>query len=301
MECRKVAGIVELLASLPPAAWKETLRRLEVLRSFKSIQAPTRSDVEDHAARLGIDVRTYYRLIRAQDELKRGAPIRKSRRGTRRFLPPETERIIDEVLAELGHEIPDRIILIEVARRCREASLPAPSAGALRTRSAPARVDLRIRLRRRFDVILDACPCDLDVLSEDGAAPAVAWFAALLRGSDGSMIAHAVTAGSPTATQAAALVELAGRHQDPDGVLVATGDLQGTTSLADTARPHGLRFDAAASMGLRPGAALMPVMGLKLGRLSFQARRRTIHDKDVAVPLEIARDVVDHLLASRSA
>ena len=292
-----MAGVAQLLASLPPANWKETLRRLEVLRSFKAIEAPSGRDVEEHATRLGLDVRSFYRLIRAQDELRLGAPVRVSRRGMRRFLPPETERIIDEVLAELGREIPDRIVLIEVARRCREAGLPTPSAGALRTRSAPTRVDLRIRLRRRFDTILDACPLDLDVPSENGVAPAVAWFGSVLRGADGAMITYVVTAGPPTPGDLAEMFSAIVPEGTGDGILVATGDLSAALAHASeaTAR-HGLRFDVAASAGLRPGAALTPVMGLKLGRLSFQARRREAYEKDLAVPLDVARDVVAHLI-----
>ncbi|MEG8027674.1 hypothetical protein [Sphingomonas aerolata] len=42
-------GETALLASLPPSAWNETLRRLQVVRSFRNLAAPNGADIRDHA------------------------------------------------------------------------------------------------------------------------------------------------------------------------------------------------------------------------------------------------------------
>lgn len=49
-------GETALLASLPPSAWNETLRRMEVIRSFRDIAAPNGQDIRDHAAALRLNL-----------------------------------------------------------------------------------------------------------------------------------------------------------------------------------------------------------------------------------------------------
>lgn len=57
-----------------------------------------------------------------------------------------------------------------------------------------------------------------------------------------------------------------------------------------------VRLDTAASGGLEPGSAIIPAIGRRLGRLSLTPRRRSPGQETSAVPIEIARGVVAHLL-----
>ena len=61
--------------------------------------------------------------------------------------------------------------------------------------------------------------------------------------------------------------------------------------------PTGLTFDAAASRGLLPGAALVPVLGLKIGTVSLKARRHKPFGGK-AVPINVARRLLDHMLGT---
>lgn len=193
-------GETALLASLPPSAWRETLRRMRVVRSFREIDAPDGDDIRDHADMLRLDPRSFYRLIRAYDKLSAVVVPAASRRGIRRSLPREAEDIVDAVRSEMGRETPERLVLIEIGRRCAAAGLAAPSLNALRTRDVGSEVDLRIRLRRRFDLVVDACPLDIDVIDESrsGNTEAVAWLTGILAGPTGMDLGHMVTAGPPS-------------------------------------------------------------------------------------------------------
>lgn len=84
-----------LLASLPPSAWNETLRRMEVIRSFRDIAAPNGQDIRDHAAALRLNARSVYRLIRAHENLSAGVMPTGSRRGSKRSLRQSADGEID--------------------------------------------------------------------------------------------------------------------------------------------------------------------------------------------------------------
>ena len=293
-------GETALLASLPPSAWNETLRRMEVIISFRDIAAPNGQDIRNHAAALRLNPRSFYRLIRAYENLSAGVMPTGSRRGSKRSLRQEADDIVEKVRSEMGREAPERLVLIEIGKRCAAAGIEAPSLSALRTRDAGAAVDLRIRLRRRFDLVVDACPLDIDVFDESnsGSAEAVAWLTGLLDGATGMVLGHMVTAGEPRVDRMQELLEAgAGSDGDPR-VLISTGTLPDVmpSALGDGG-PTDLTFDAAASRGLLPGAALVPALGLKVGTVSLKARRHKPFGGK-AVPIGVARRLLDHMLGA---
>jgi hypothetical protein len=294
-------GETALLASLPPSIWSKTLRRTRVVRSFRSIDAPDGDDIRDHADMLGLNPRSFYRLIRAYDKLSAGVVPAASRRGIRRSLPQEAEDIVDAVRTEMGRETPERLMLIEIGRRCAAAGIRAPSLNALRTRDVGSEVDLRIRLRRRFDIVVDACPLDIDVIDESrsGNTEAVAWLTGILAGATGLCLGHMVTAGSPSAGDMDELLDEAAPLGDEQrNVLIATGTLPELIArTSDHGHPTGPEFDEATSRGLLAGAALVPAFGLKIGTVSLKARRREPFG-DKAVPIAVARRLVDHMLGA---
>jgi hypothetical protein len=290
---------VALLANLPPSNWSEALRRMEVLDAYRQIEAPTVRDIERHAELLKLNPRSFYRLIRAYDDLGRAGSARQSKRGTTRSLPADASAIIEQVRGELGREVPDRMIHLEVAKRCVAAGLPVPSSNAVRTRDMPSQVDLRIRLRRRFSFVIDACPLDFDVFDEGPPTRCVrpAWLTCLLDGADGGMLAHLVTAGEPAPQDMVEMLE-AVRSSAPSGsTLLATGELHAKLAAVVTTDDLPLVLDVPMSRGLRPGAAMVPALGLKIGRMSLHSRRRKAMSEGTAVSLGMARRVVEHALA----
>lgn len=287
-------GVIPILANLPPSSWKEALGRIEAVRAFRALKSPDGADVKRYADLLSLNPRSFYRLLRAYGDLRDGVTPKPSKRGAKRFLPTGTVEIMRQVRAELGREVPERVVHLEVSRRCLAAGLPAPSLNALRTRDKGSQVDLRIRLRRRFDLILDSCPLDVDVLDAT-SGNTMAWFTGLLDAEIGADLGHLVTAGPPTTADLLKLIGAGRSRSAGDIVLLATGGLVETLAPVAT-HPilEGVRVDEAASRALRAGAALVPAFGLKIGRISFQARRRAI--PAAAVPVKIASQVVDHLL-----
>jgi hypothetical protein len=173
-----------------------------------------------------------------------------------------------------------------------------PSVSALRTRDAASRVDLRIRLRRTFDVVIDSCPLDVDVTDAEnhGDEERVAWLTGLLDGAMGTRLGHVVTAGVPSELDLLLFLDVA--HSSAGGCanLLATGGLMRTLQPVDRfLTRRGLRLDSAASHGLPPGSALVPALGLKVGNISLLPRRKAPFGGR-SVPLLSARRVVDKLL-----
>lgn len=292
--CRETA----LLAGMAPSRWHEALRRIGVVRSYCALTAPNGKDAQRHADELKLDVRSFYRLVRAYEDLREHAVPKRSKRGTTRSLSSDAERIISEVRAELGREVPERLVHAEVANRCRTAGLPVPSVSALRTRDAASRVDLRIRLRRTFDVVIDSCPLDVDVTDAEnhGDEERVAWLTGLLDGATGTRLGHVVTAGVPSERDLLFCLGVAHLQGEEDVDLLATGGLMQTLQPVDRIlATRGLRLDAAASHGLPPGSALVPALGLKVGRISLLPRRKAPCGGR-SVPLSSARRVIDKLL-----
>ena len=294
---------VALLADLPPSNWSGALRRKEVLDAYHRLEAPTVRDAERHAELLDLNPRSFYRLIRAYDDIGRAGVAVRSKRGMTRSLPADASTIIEQVRGELGREVPDRMIHLEVARRCAAAGLPVPSSNAVRTRDMPSQVDLRIRLRRRFSFVIDACPLDLDVFDEGTSPRCVrpAWLTCLLEGGSGGILAHRVTAGEPAPRDLLEMLETI-RSTGPSGsTLLATGGLPTKLAASASSDDPDPVLDEPMSRGLRPGAAMVPALGLKIGRVSLQSRRRKAMPDGTAVPLGTARRVVAHLLESGNA
>lgn len=287
---------LRILAETAPASWAETIRRLDAVRSFRALGLRTEAEAQVRARSLGLSTRSFYRLVRAFDA--EGAPEqRRSRAGEHRLLPEEVRTIIADVMDELGREAPERLVHLEVLGRCRAAGLPQPSYSSILSRATGSAVDLRIRLGRRCDLVLDACPLDLDVIAEPTHAPAVATLSAVLRARDGARLAHLLTAGAPTSRDLLEVVGRAAGLQAADVSMVATG---GTAVLLDACTEDltamGVRLDKAASRGLEKGSALVPAIGRRLGKLSLTPRRRLTRRDGTAVPIALARDVVRSIL-----
>lgn len=290
---------VLMLAELPPVKWKEALRRLEVLKAYEAIPNPTSEDAEAHATKLGISVRRFYGLVKASRMLNERGHARPFRQGQHAHIPAEVNRIIEETRRELGSEVPHRAVELEVARRCRVLGFDPPRAATVRRRIVGAGADLRIRLARRFDLVLDISPMGLDVTDRSGQA-AVAMLTGLLSWEAGEVLATRVSAGWPSIDDVLSLLHEGVARSNTEPTLVATGTLADTlTTVEQTLAAMGLKFDLGASHGLRPGLALTTVFGLRIGKVPLMPKRSSAPSLEKAVPLDLARKVIARLVAVR--
>ncbi|UYY58005.1 hypothetical protein [Sphingomonas sp. S2-65] len=287
---------VAMLAELPPAKWSEALRRLDVLKSFDALPDPTGKDVAEHAEQLGLTVRSFYRLIEAHEILKITGRARRSRRGKRRWLSSQLEKVILETMRDLGPEAPQRTVHLEVVRRCRAAGLEPPSENTIRTRTTGTDVDLRIRLGRRFDIVLDVCPLSLDVLDEAGEA-AIATLAGVQDAITGRLLIHSLSAGAPKPEALARMVAEAAAEAFAQRALIVTGDrAQALLPYSDVLSKAGVRLDAGASHGVRAGSALMSILGLRIAKVPFAPRQSRAASPSQAVELAVAQRAISQFI-----
>jgi len=156
-----------LVGSLPADRWEQASHRLEAFANAMADADPAIADLRSvgRAPSLGRLVRARRSTMNVRHD-ESGQPCPTTRQAIRRR---EVAKLVAEVRSRAGRELPDHVLIAEVRRRCGLEGLPVPSATTLRDAVADGGpVDLRIRLGRRFDLIIDACPLDIDVQTSTG-------------------------------------------------------------------------------------------------------------------------------------
>ncbi|WP_426266024.1 hypothetical protein [Sphingomonas sp. LHG3443-2] len=301
--------ITRQLAALPPHLWAESLRRMEVVNRYLDLEKPTTADADRSAAELQLVQRSFFRLAAAVRDLRAGGEPKVSRQGQQSPLPSTTRAVLAATIADLGPGARDSEIFAESHRRCKEQGLLAPSWNAVRTRTGKPVLspDLRGRLRKDADFVLDACPLDLTVSGTNSEA-ALAVLTALIHMESASVLGFHLCAGqvSDAAVAASFLDALddpanGGATQSRHLRLIMSAALRpclpAVERLAAAAR---VQVDKDGSEGLRPGVALTSAVGRKIGRIPFAPLGRAAARPELSVPLHHARAVIGELLARRS-
>lgn len=300
------------LAQMPPHLWSQALERMAIVDKYLRHETPTNAEAEACAAELQVGVRTFYRLVAAIRAARTGKQSAPSQKGLQSPLHPLTAGVLDAVIEELGPNARDSDILAICRIRCAAGKIPAPSLSAMRTRTGrpPSRPDLRRRLCRDGDLVLDACPLALDVKSPDHSVhPAM--LTALIHMKTGRILGHYLGSGDPDRRAVVATLLDALSLPRPRGArptksdklcLVVTGGLGRLDEPTQKAlRSAQIHMDAAASQGLKAGAGLTAALGRKLGKIPISPLgRRVSADTTTAVPLPKAQAVVAQLISARN-
>lgn len=297
------------LAELPPRLWAESLRRLEVVDRYLALDKPTTADADRSAAELDLVQRSFFRLAAAVRELRAGGAPKVSLQGRQSKLRHDTRSVLDTTIADLGPGARDSEIFAECHRRCKEQGITPPSWNAVRTRTGKPVLnpDLRSRMRRDADFVLDACPLDLTVHVASGD-PQLAVLTAIIHVDSGEVLGFYLD-GQPANAAAVAHAFMdaidhprSGRHSHAPGqrLIVSTAVQPYMSVVEHLARAAKLQVDTTASLGLTPGVALTNAVGRKIGRIPIVPRARAKARPDLAVPLHHAQAVVGELLARRS-
>ena len=293
---------VQMLMRHPPAQWQEARRRLAVLAKYEALHEPTTADVQHAADALDLTARSFYRLLQSY---RAGKAAVGSRRGTHSSMPQDTADVLDDTVSELGPEASDATVHAEAIRRCEVRGIAWPSLSAVRTRTGreAGRLDLGRRLARDCDLVLDACPLDLDVRS--GVTVGGAVLTTLHASRDAAVLGHSLDIGFPDAQQlmktvttaASGLSARTGPTSSRPLRLVATREaLRALLPLACDLDLRGIELDASVSTGLKIGAAAVPVLGRRLGRIPLAPLRNPNGRTGPTAPLELARRVVEELV-----
>ncbi|WP_338503112.1 hypothetical protein V6R86_06795 [Sphingomonas kaistensis] len=297
------------LAELPPHLWADSLRRLEVVHRYLALDKPTTAEADRSAAELDLVQRSFFRLAAAVRELRAGRAPKVSLQGRQSKLRHDTRSVLDTTIADLGPGARDSEIFAECRRRCKEQGIVPPSWNAIRTRTGKPVLnpDLRSRMRRDADFVLDACPLDLTVQVASGD-PQLAVLTAIIHVDSGEVLGFHLD-GQPMDASAVAHAFMdaiehprSRRHSRPSGqrLIVSTAVQPYMSVVKHLAQAAQLQLDTTASLGLTPGTALTNAVGRKIGRIPFVPRARAKAHPELAVPLHHAQAIVGELLARRS-
>lgn len=169
---RSNTTLIRLLSNLPPQQWAETRRRFEVVERFKRISDPTLANADAAAAELGLSQASFYRAVSSFKPSSIHAD-RRPKQNSGPALHPRSEAILQAAISKAPPSARASDIHWEAKRRCEAEGVPPPSQAKVfnRLRRRPPLDDLSTRLRRSFDLVLDAAPFDLATLQNAAATP----------------------------------------------------------------------------------------------------------------------------------
>lgn len=292
-----------VLADLPPDNWPEARRRHAVLVRYMRKVSPTIDDAKRSAAAMGVTTRTLYRLVHSYKELRADLKRRQSRRGKHSVVRAEVDGIVAATIRDLGPTATDVAVHDEATRRCHAAGLTAVSHNSIRRRRARVSepIDLARRLGLEFDLIVDCSRFTFDVVARgEPARPAT--LAAVFTGRSGELMAWNVFAGRPDVADLTALLEAAGTcrpdRTTPTLIVAAVSSARRELERSgDALAQNGLQLDRTPSIRLRDGAAIVPAIGLSIGRIPFAPMRKTEAGQDApSIPLHLAREILARLI-----
>lgn len=291
-------AFARIAANLPPQQWSVLRIRLELLGDYRKLTRPTRSDAQKAAAKLGMNYRSFYRLIRAL-EVNKIEGSRSERRGSNLELSPEIEQIISAAIETLGPEATATSIHDEVVLRCSLEGYDAPSPVAISTRldDEPWLPDMQARLRRPAALVLDAAV--LGLASHCGASVILS---TLIEVPTGLVLRHEVDTSLPSATVFASMlanVEVVGLSHGARVVRTTSVPDLTEIQIKDVHR-QGLVIDPS-TRGLPAGAALRAVFGRRIGRTKIYAL--DLHQKPLKQPvvsISDARAIIEVLVDRRN-
>lgn len=292
--------LVDRLCSLPPQAWAEAIARHQAVDEYLAARGASVQTIQNLAGKLGIDQRTFYRMIE-----ERRNPRERRRRGPARTRP-EIESIMSQAICLVGRPCQIKEVRDEVVRLCEARGLRPPSDDLIRLRFREAR-GLSAFVDGTFaaDYVIDACELDFDVVEQGVREPAI--LAAVLSPSTGSISSHRLFCGAPTKAEIGSLITdvgvTSGAGRDKHISIIAAGALRGCLDdLESLLGGHNLiapyappRARGAARL-TRAGEAIAQSLGCKIGPIRLRAIKNRMRAPTAVVDLAVAARVVETLL-----
>ena len=292
--------LVDRLCSLPPQAWAEAIARHQAVDEYLAARSPSVQTIQNLAGKLGIDQRTFYRMI----EERRNPRVRR-RRGPARTRP-EIESIMSQAIDLVGRPCQIKDVRDEVVRLCEARGLRPPSNDLIRLRFREAR-GLSAFVDGTFaaDYVVDACELDFDVVEQGVREPAI--LAVVLSPNTGSIRGHRLFCGAPTVADVGSLITDVGVKSGPGrnkrvsvvaagalrGCLDDLGNLLGEPSLVAPYAPPRARGAARLT---RAGEAIAQSLGCKIGTIRLRAMKNRMRAPTAVVDYAVAARVVETLL-----
>lgn len=291
--------LIEDLSVAHPENWEAISERTAAIDAYLARSRGGAASADELASGLGIDRRTFYRLLAHRRSRLAGRDARSRVATEKRRQCAGDDEIIRAALAEAGLGAREGQVLDAALRIADASGQRHPSEGVVRNRFAKLKrpLALSVRLRQNYGTLLDACRLGVDTPGRDGS-PAATWLVAAMDIRAGRVMAHAVAPAEhlkdEIITLAKAVVQLEGDGVEHEAVIA-------TTALRDVAEHLGTvrRVRLCASSELRAGEGLQTIFGQRLGRVPLR-KKNTATPQPVA-QLATLRSVVNQLIADEGA
>lgn len=270
------------LAGVNPTRRPLIRRRIEALRYFLEIEAPTTDDERKAAASIDMSLESFQRLhrswvlTRAPAALPGGSTPARTPKRRAPALSPDLERVIEDVIASLGPAASSTRVHREVADRCHRAGMRVPDQSTVYFRFVEARAKM-VDEDAAPSFALDHAAIELPVRTQHGDQLPVLSVIMALPG--GRIVAHALSLEPPSARSAAALLARALAEPASEGVTLPLqiGAPKGRDwdQLLQILEQGGVELAQAPTRSLRPGHFLTRTFGTRLGRLKLRPRIAT--------------------------
>lgn len=297
------------LSGVDPARRAEIRRRVEVVRAYLEISAPSLADDRRHAGALGLGVAQFMNLVRIWREHRQasalpGARIRRDRGRWTPVIGEDVEAIVRAVIDQLGADANPTAIQREVEARCGGAGLRPPSIDTTRARVLAARGDGVSETAAIHSAVLDHVALGIPVAGPQGrtGVPVLSFVA---NQGSGYVIGHAVSLHPPSPQGAArALLSSLDGSKEVEvewPLSMAVDATPGWRSLLDVLSRHGVIRTGRSGAPVPCGVAAKTLFGSALGGIPI--RQRLVHAPSNASPgklrggrrplsLEQARDAI---------
>ncbi|MBB4100497.1 hypothetical protein [Sphingomonas kyeonggiensis] len=302
--------LVDKLSRLRPRTWEQTIARYDAVEEYFAIPNAGHAEVQTCASKLGVNERTFYRLIadRRKHPAGRGRPnsrrqIKKAPRKSLRFVDPQVEAVIAEAMLTTPRPCRIADIHVTVLHLCAERCIAPPPFETVRRRFRTPRGS-RVEPRPDLDrLILDTCKFDFSVGDTNGRnAPAV--IVALVHPSSRTVITHEIFCGPPSAAEIGAFLSKAAPEIEGRSITVSFALRDEVSALKALLAPAGVsvlpdsyHLSGAADI-TGPGEALLHVFGLRIGPIAILSRSLRSATLPTAGNLEVARAVCAKLIDS---
>ncbi len=301
------------LAGVNPTRRPLIRRRIEALRAFLLIRAPTAEDERKAAASIDMSVDSFQRLHRSwvltrdPAALPGGSTPARTPRRRAPALSSELERLMEDAFAELGPDASTAQAHREIVARCRQAGMRAPDKSTVYFRFVDARAKMAAA-DAPPGFAIDHTAIELPVRTPHGDQLPV--LSAVIALPAGRIVAHALALDPPSARSAAGLLARAldQAMSAGDAVPLHLGVPKGSDwdQLLRALDDGGVETVQGPTRSLRPGHFLTRMLGTRLGRLKLRPRI-AMRPTEAPIkpmgrgsqPLDLreARDVIDEIVA----
>jgi hypothetical protein len=270
--------LVEDLANAPPQSWARLVEQDAVIGQLAFQASVPVRQASVAAAKLSVNNRQIYKLLKARRERLAGAKASGPMTGCQPHIASEQIAVIDRAITAMGAGARGVAVYREVLRLTSLLGMEPPSKSTVGRHfaKAPHAPDLRQRFGTDADLIVDLCGLELNLIGADGSS-SPAQLLAIVAGESGRIVRHKLFAGPPPIQEASELIRCSIQEQERgEKVTVSLSNPFHAVQFASLNTSLGLTGRAAHGRRAVPaGSVIASTMRGRVGRVRIRSDTRT--------------------------